>query len=249
MTHKFFLLTALLSISLWMAGCATTEYHPLPGTIDTHTPPARPPVKKEGIYHKVDKGQTLFRIAKAYGVDMDEVIAANNIPNAGSIEVNQLILIPGAKEVKTIPVVSTPSLPVSTTSKPNDDAVAVDLNKDEFAWPLRGKVVSYYNDKKADATNKGIDIEASMADPIKAAREGKVILSDYVGSWGYTVMIDHGDGFISVYSQLGQTSVKPGEIVYKGNAIGQLGQKGNKSILHFQIRKGSIAVNPLYYLP
>ncbi len=227
---------------IFLSGCATTEYHP----IETTPPAHKPSVKKEGIYHKVIKGQTLFRIAKAYGISLDEIIEANGIPNAGAIEVNQLILIPGAKQVQDIPVViAAPSV----AGEKDALTASIDLNKDEFAWPLKGKVIAYFNDRKGDAVNKGVDIEAATGDTVKASREGKVILSDYVGSWGYVVIVDHGDGFMSVYAQHAKNLVKKGDMVVKGDALGLLAQIGHKTFLHFQIRKGQIAVNPLYYLP
>ena len=233
----------IILLALGISGCATTEYQRLPSNIpDTIK---TPPIKKEGIYHKVERGQTLFRIAKVYRVDLEEIIAANNIPNAAAIEINQLLLIPGAREVKEIPIVK-PATPTTSAAK---ESRLIDNNNDEFAWPLKGKVVGYFNDHKNDAVNKGIDIEGQSGDTVKVSREGKVVLSDYLGSWGSTVIIDHGDGFLSVYSQLASHPLKLGEHVYKGDPIAPLAQIGSKSILHFQIRKGQIAVNPLYYLP
>lgn len=221
----------------FLTGCATTEYKPLPeapkstATVTTleHKPT---PLKVEGYYHKVVKGQTLFRIAKAYGVAVEDIIKANNIPNAAAIEVDQLILIPGAKGAKE----------VAAPKAPDD-------NKDEFAWPIRGKVISYYNDRKGESSNRGIDIEANEGDAIKAAREGDVVLADYMAGYGQTLMLDHGDGFISVYAQADQLLVKLGDHVVKGDAIAHVGRVGKRSFCHFELRKGEMAVNPLYYLP
>ena len=183
------------------------------------------------MYHKVQRGQTLWRIAKAYGVALDEVIQSNNIPNAAAIEVDQLIFIPGAIEVKEIP------------------APTVDDNKEEFTWPLKGKVISYFNDPRGNATNRGIDVEAQAGQAVKAGREGQVVLADYMSGYGQTVMVDHGDGFISVYAQNAKLLVKLGDHVYKGDPIAEIGQTGQKTFMHFEIRKGSTATNPLYYLP
>ncbi len=237
---------SVIVMPLLLSSCATTEYPSYPTTTDTAP---KPPVKKDGVYHKVQKGETLWRIAKAYGVDIDGVISSNQIPNAGAIEVNQLILIPGAKQVIDIPPVPTPAATSPTTSTPSTISKIEDLNKDEFIWPIKGRLASYFSDRKGDAVNKGIDIEVSSSDNIRAAREGKVILSDYVGSWGYTVMVDHQDGFISVYSQLDQSGTRLGDRVSKGDVLGQMIVTGSRKLFHFQIRRGQVAVNPLYYLP
>ena len=59
-------------------------------------------LQKEGVYHKVVRGQTLWQIAQAYGVSIKDIIDSNNIPNGTALEVGQLLFIPGAKEVKDI---------------------------------------------------------------------------------------------------------------------------------------------------
>lgn len=187
--------------------------------------------KKDGVYHKVVKGQTLWRIAKAYGVPVEDIIAGNNIPNAAAIEVDQLILIPGAAAVQEIPVRT------------------ADENKEEFSWPLKGKVLSYFNDRRGEAVSRGIDIEASEGETVKAVREGVVVMSDYMAGYGQTLMLDHGDGFITVYAQNRILLARLGTHVFKGDPVAEVGRVGRKSFLHFELRKGEKAVNPLYYLP
>jgi len=228
LTPKTYHLVPLCFFLVFMAGCATTEYRALP-----EAPTPKVEVKKpEGIYHKIQKGQTLWRIAKAYGVAVEDVIQANNIPNAAAIEVGQLLLIPGAKQVKELITDHTP-----------------DANKDEFTWPLRGKVLSYFNDRHGEGINKGVDIESNEGDVVKASREGQVVLADYLTGYNQTVMIDHGDGFVSVYAHNRKLLAKLGDHVYKGDPIAETGAMARKSFLHFEIRRGKEATNPLYYLP
>jgi len=189
------------------------------------------PQKEEGAYHKVARGQTLYRIAKTYGVSVEDIIRVNHIPDAASIEVGQLIQIPGARQAREIPE-RTP-----------------DENRQEFAWPLKGKVFSYFNDRRGGAPNRGVDIEANEGDTVKASREGTVVLADYMAGYGQTLMIDHGDGFMTVYAQNRRLLSKLGEHVYKGDPIAEVGRTGKKIFMHFELRKGGSAVNPLYYLP
>jgi murein DD-endopeptidase MepM/ murein hydrolase activator NlpD len=239
MNLKIFL---VMMMSIWLTGCATTEYRPLP-----EPPVNKAGTKPQGVYHKVSKGETLFRIAKSYGVGVEDIIAANNIPSSAPIEVGQLLLIPGAKEVKEIkPLVKEES------SKEVNEASStrhIDQNKDEFAWPIKGKVISYFKDHRGEGINKGVDIETNEGDAIKAVREGQVVLADEMSGYHHTVMIDHGDGFISVYAKNSRLLVHLGEHVYKGDSIAQAGTEAGKSFLHFEIRKGKEATNPLYYLP
>lgn len=214
------------SLVVFMAGCATTEYKPLP-----ELPYKKTVEKPKGIYHKVQKGETLFRVAKSYGVSVDDIIDANSIPNGASLEVGQLLLIPGAKEAKEIPLTHTP-----------------DENREEFAWPLKGKIITYFKDHRGEGISKGIDIEASEGDIVKASREGVVVLADYMSEYHQTVMIDHGDGFITVYAKNRKLLVKLGDHVFKGDPIAEVGTEAGRSFLHFEIRKGKEASNPLYYL-
>ena len=96
----------------------------------------------------------------------------------------------------------------------------MDNNKNEFIWPVKGKVVVYFNDPiGANTFSHGIDIQAQAGDTVQATREGDVILADYMSGYGQTVMIDHKDGFISVYARNARLLVKLGDHVYKGDPI------------------------------
>jgi murein DD-endopeptidase MepM/ murein hydrolase activator NlpD len=221
---KFLFLVSFLG---FITGCATSEYKPLPSPPSATVASA----KKEGVYHKVVRGQTLWFIAQSYGVSLKDIIESNNIPNAGAIEVDQLLFIPGVKEVKDI------------------SAHSVDNKKNEFAWPVKGKVVVYFNDPLGGNTfSRGIDIQTPAGESVAATREGEVIVADYMSGYGQTVMIDHKDGFISVYAHNARLLVKLGDHVYKGDPVAQVGALGSGVFEHFEIRRGGQATNPLYYL-
>ena len=142
-----------------------------------------------------------------------------------------IIFIPGATEVKKIILHNS------------------DINKDEFAWPLRGKILAFFNEAKGSHVNRGIDIQANGAEIVKAAREGSVVFADYLNGYGQTVVLDHLDGYCSVYSLNTKLLVKLGDHVYKGDPIGQIGENQRMAFLHFEVRKNRDADNPLYYLP
>ena len=176
------------------------------------TPPAgtAAPVAKKarGLSQGCPRADTLAN-CQGYGVNIKDIIDSNNIPNGSALEVGQLLFIPGAKEVKDI------------SEHP------VDNNKNEFIWPLNGKVVVYFDDPIGVSTvSHGIDIQAQAGDTVQAAREGDVVLADYMSGYGQTVMIDHKDGFISVYARNARLLVKLGDHVYKGDAIAEVGQIG-----------------------
>ena len=222
-----------LTGGLLLSGCVTVDapQKAAPAEVVEKPVPA-PEEKPQGAYHKVQKGETLWRIAQAYNVSISDIIKGNNIPSGAVIEENQLLLIPGTKPVKEVQVLA-----------------EEEAESDTFIWPVKGKVVSYFGDWKAAYLNRGIGIEAPEGEPIQASRGGKVVFSDYLNGYGNTVIIHHRDNYFSVYSQNEENLVNVGDDVARGNPIGKVGRKGKSSLLHFEIRKNANPDNPLYYLP
>jgi lipoprotein NlpD len=117
----------------------------------------------------------------------------------------------------------------------------------QFIWPVKGKVLAEF----AEPRRKGIDIDGKPGDPIVAAAPGRVT---YIGSgipgMGKLVVIKHETGFITVYAHNRAILVKEQQAVARGQKIAELGSTDSeRPKLHFQIRKGAAAVDPLLYLP
>jgi len=178
-----------------------------------------------GIYHKVERGQTLWRISKMYNVDLDELASINHIPDAASIEIGQLVFIPHKKKV-----ISSYVMPAGL---------------EDFIWPVKGRVIASFGQNFDDMINKGINIRVSGEKEVVASRAGRVVFScvDFKG-YGRTVIIDHGDGLSTVYAKNSQLLVKSGDIVSQGMPVGRI----RDAYLHFEIRKGHLAQNPNFYL-
>ncbi len=189
-----------------------------------------PEPDRSGIYHKVKKGETLWRVAKAYNVAIDDIIRTNYIPNAAKVEENQLVFIPGAHA-------------------PQEVLAEEDDTQDDFIWPLKGKVVGYFHDTNAGRFNKGIDIQAYEGETVKATRKGRVVFADYLSGYGYTVILGHTGDFYSIYARAAKVLVGLNDSVRQGEEIAQIGSADDLAYLHFEIRKGSMEDNPLYYLP
>jgi len=210
-----------LLFSLFLAGCSTLPY-----------PPER--VSISGVYHEVRRGESIWKISKIYGVDLNRIIRANHLPNASKIEVGQLIFIPDKKNALT-----TASYPKYTKSE-------------SFIWPVKGKVVSYFGSAKNMVKNKGIDIESRPASSIVASRSGRVsFVSDYLEGYGKTIIVDHQEGFQTVYAHNSKNLIKLNQEVNQGDVIAKIGTTGRakKPTLHFEIRKKHKPRNPFYYLP
>ena len=206
----------------WLSGCATVSSMP--------SKPSLSKVPAQGVYHKVQAGETMWRIAKTYGVSIDDIIRNNKLSSAAHIEKAQLIFIPGADRVQTV-------------------VVEHDPKNSEFIWPIKGKVISSFGDRKGSLINKGIDIQANEGAVLCASRSGKVVFADYLNGYAYTLILDHADGYYSVYAQNSKLMVKLDDFIEQGNPIAQVGKNGSLAFSHFEIRKRSSADNPSYYLP
>jgi septal ring factor EnvC (AmiA/AmiB activator) len=121
--------------------------------------------------------------------------------------------------------------------------------------PVDGMVTGYFGKKReekygTETINRGIDIEVPWGTNVEAVAPGKVVYSDIFLGYGKLILIQHGDGFITLYSHLASASVENGTEVEAGDFIGQVGQTGSvtKPSLHFEIRKNGIAVNPFNYI-
>lgn len=121
----------------------------------------------------------------------------------------------------------------------------------KFAWPVRGKILSHYGAKTGGLFNDGINISASAGTSVVAAENGVVAYAgNEVKGMGNLVIIQHADGWMTVYAHLNSMNVRRGVRVKVGQKIGTVGKTGKVSQpqLHFEIRKGRKAYNPINYL-
>jgi lipoprotein NlpD len=141
--------------------------------------------------------------------------------------------------LKPVAVAAAPAAPVKSMSAPTPLG--------QFIWPAKGKLLAEF----AEPRKKGIDIDGRPGDPIVAAASGRVT---YIGSGipglGKLVVLNHDNGFITVYAHNRNILVKEQQTVARGQRIAELGSTDSeRPKLHFQIRKGAAAVDPLLYLP
>lgn len=131
------------------------------------------------------------------------------------------------------------------------DKPFVATGKVNFAWPVKGKVISSFGSKGGGVKNDGINIAAKKGTPIKSAEAGIVV---YAGSelkgYGNLLLIRHEKNFMSAYAHADKLLVKTGDVVAKGDKIATVGTTGNvkQPQLHFEIRKKTKSVDPKKYL-
>ena len=97
--------------------------------------------------------------------------------------------------------------------------------------------------------HKGIDIGASMGASVIAAADGRVTSVDYNAARGYYIVIDHGNGYATLYQHLSRQDVTVGDMVYQGDQIGAVGDTGVSTAphLHFEIHVNGTPVDPQQY--
>ncbi|MDR2523721.1 MAG: peptidoglycan DD-metalloendopeptidase family protein [Synergistaceae bacterium] len=124
-----------------------------------------------------------------------------------------------------------------------------------FDWPLRGPISSPFGTRihpvfKTKSFHSGLDISAPRGTPVKAAAPGEVLFEGWMRGYGQVVIVDHGRDYSTVYAHMSSTRVREGAVVKAGTDIGTVGNTGTTTgyHLHFEVRVGSTAKNPLDYL-
>lgn len=151
---------------------------------------------------------------------------------------------PAAPAVVSPPAAASP--PPAARSEPPPAATG------RFAWPLSGPIVSGYGPKPDGLHNDGINIAAPAGTPVRAADGGVVAYAgDELRGFGNLVLIRHADGWMTAYAHLDRMTVERGRRVARGQEIGTVGQTGGvpSPQLHFEIRQGSRALDPMGFLP
>jgi len=195
-----------------------------------------------GIAHKVRHGETIYSIAKKYSVDPQGIVdwPYNSFANdeTFALAVGQILIVPDGVMPKAKPW--SPRTYYAVVPKAGTVA-----GTGVFAWPTSGRISQGYR-----WYHKAIDIANKAAPLILAADRGTVVAAGWRGGYGKMVIVNHGNGFTTLYAHLSRIDVSPGQQVNQGQPLGQMGSTGRSTgtHLHFEIRKNGVAQNPLNYL-
>lgn len=119
-------------------------------------------------------------------------------------------------------------------------------------WPVQGTIVSKFGTIGKGRANDGINIKAAKGTAVKSADAGTVAYAgNELKGFGNLILVRHNDGWITAYAHNDRLLVKKGQKVKRGEKIATVGETGgvNSPQLHFEIRSGKKAVNPVNYLP
>jgi septal ring factor EnvC (AmiA/AmiB activator) len=123
-------------------------------------------------------------------------------------------------------------------------------------WPVRGQVIGRFGPEThprfgTTINNNGLDIAAALGTPVQAVAKGSVeYTSEDFASYGPIVILNHGDGFFTLYAHLSDILVSVGQQITAGQIVGRVGDTGSLkgAMLHFEVRKGGTALNPQDWL-
>lgn len=160
--------------------------------------------------------------------------------------------VPANPQIAAAPVPPvTPQPPSSAPPAPERETVLPPRSGRTFSWPVRGRILSNFGPKADGLHNDGINIAARAGAPVIAAENGVVVYSgSELRGFGNLLLVRHADGWITAYAHLDKTLVRKGQKVTRGQAIGTVGTSGGVSEpqLHFEIRRGTQAVDPAKFL-
>ena len=212
------------------------------GTGDAHVEP-----ELVGTTHVVQKGETLYRIARTYGIEARELMEANGISDPKTLVPGQEIFVPGAPH----PLDVTP-LPVGAAAAPEPDPTLLPRKGGSatLQWPLKGVLYRGFGVKQGQR-HDGIDLSAPEGTLVRAAASGEVIYTGNQSGYGTIVILRHPGSLITLYAHNSAVLVKDGDRVESGTPIAKVGQTGRTTgpHLHFEVREGTRPRDPLPYLP
>lgn len=218
--------------------------------------------------YTVKPGDTLYRIAKNHGVNVNELMRTNGITDPSKLPVGRVLTIPGgvasvhhaaapvpapavASHTATHAAAAEPApahaAPAAEAPSAKSGAKMIPGTQETLLWPLKGRFVKAFS-----AESRGIDIAVDRGTSVKAAAAGEVLLvSSSFKGYGNLVILRHGDGsFVTTYGQLSSISVEKGTRVKAGQVIGKSGGlDASNPVLHFEVRIAGKPVDPKEYLP
>lgn len=227
-----------------------------------------PPI--DGVWYMPQAGDTLETLAATFQVDLNTIL--NYIPNhlspGQALASGQPIMVPNGQkpyippppppmvpqvavvQPKPAPKPAVPAKPrVPVAPKAPAPAVASTFKgaTGAFRWPVSGKITT-----QPSSWHMALDIANTRGTPVVAADAGIVVFAGWdTTGYGYSVVLDHGNGYRSRYAHFDSYYVRYGDAVKSGQVIGKLGSTGHSSgpHLHFEILLGNSRKNPYNFLP
>lgn len=199
-----------------------------------------PPVS--GVVHKVGSGENVYTIAKKYSTDAQKIV---NFPFNDFADLDSFALTPGQTLIVPdgVPPAEKPKFIAGPQYAPIQAGVKGTSN---FIWPTSGSI-----SQSPVWYHMAVDIQNPSAPVVIASDTGTVTFAGCLGyGYGCNVIINHANGFETLYAHLSSIGVAAGQAIGQGQQIGVMGCSGRctGTHLHFEVRSGGALLNPLSFL-
>lgn len=201
-----------------------------------------------GVAVTVKSGDTLASVAKKFSAEQQPILdfPFNDIPDDLSLKVGQLLIIPDGIPPETKAPPKARPQPQYLAQGPGSPAFSAPGGA-QFVWPASGTLTQYFS-----WYHPAIDVANRAGPGIAATDGGTVLVAGWPDASGYgnRVVLDHGNGYTSLYAHLSNIYVSAGQTISRGQLIGQMGSTGRSTgtHLHLEIRYKGVALNPLAIL-
>lgn len=200
-----------------------------------------------GVAHVVKAGDTLESVAKKYSAEQQPILdfPFNDIPDDFKLKVGQVLIVPDGSP-PAAPAPKPRPAPQYLAQGPSSPAFSAP-GGGSFIWPASGSLTQYFS-----WYHPGLDIANRAGPAVTAADGGVVTVAGWPDGYGYgnRIVIEHGNGYQTLYAHMSNIYVTVGQTVSRGQTIGQMGSSGRSTgiHLHLEIRYKGIALNPLAIL-
>ncbi|MEK9966961.1 MAG: M23 family metallopeptidase [Rhodospirillaceae bacterium] len=219
--------------------------------------------------YTVQRGDSVYAISRRFEIDMTTLVRLNRIPAPYTIHVGQTLQLPAnagpgsgtqvaRADPSTVSGESRAETPPGPSAKPAAPRQVVSVPRPParagsgFVWPVEGRVVSSFGSKTGGQHNDGVNIAAPRGTPVRAADNGVVAYAGKeIRGFGNLLLIKHDGGLITAYAHADALLVSRGDVVTRGQVIAKVGKTGGveNPQLHFEVRRGTKAVDPKQFLP
>ena len=197
--------------------------------------------RQSSAVYEVQKGDTLYGIARKYGIKLPELMAMNNLDNNATIKIGQKLTVPGTvSAAKNEPAKVTQKQLDSTQAEASKQKVNTAVSVvSGVTWPLANPSVRNISGKVS-----GVQLTGRENEAVKCIREGTVMYTGVYRGFGDVVFIQSKTGLIYSYTGLGSVKAKKGDYVLAGTEIGRTG-KGSESSIKFMVFQNGKPVDPV----
>jgi murein DD-endopeptidase MepM/ murein hydrolase activator NlpD len=255
------------------AAPAVADYSrpPLASPVSPSVPAAQPVAAAEpsvpgweGRY-TLRHGESLYGIARQYGVTLAELQRVNNIDDPTKVRAGLVLQVPNRTAAAEPPPANPGALaprilnaPVEGRKLASRTDVATDAASPapvagplRFRWPARGRIIAGFGKRPDGGQNDGINLAVPQGTQVHAAEGGRVAYAgDELPGYGNLILIRHPNGWVTAYAHNEKMLVKRDEVVQRGQVIAMAGKTGSvdQPQLHFELRQGSKPVDPLPHM-